>query len=699
MQLLDQDIQYLKGIGPARAKLLTAELGIATLGDLLHTYPYRYIDRSRFYRVCDLTPDMPHVQLKGQILDFETAGEGSRRRLSAIFSDGTGYLTLTWFNALKYVDKTYKVGRDYIIFGRPTFYNGRPQMVHPEIEQPEENATIPAVLRPMYHTTERMKARGLTSRTIAEALKQLFLLLPPELPETLPPHLLAAHGLLPLTEALRTIHFPAAATALPAARHRLKFEELFYLQLDIAHTVRQRRLNVGGYPFPHIADAFLRFYHQCLPFPLTDAQKRVVREIRADLGSGRQMNRLLQGDVGSGKTLVALLCALMAVDNGFQACLMAPTEILAEQHMHTLQNFLKDMPLRVELLTGSVRGRKRREVLDGVARGTVDILVGTHALVEPGVVFANLGLCIVDEQHRFGVRQRAALWQKNERPPHVLVMTATPIPRTLAMTVYGDLDVSVIDQLPPGRKPIHTQHFLNTAPDRARLYALIRRELAAGRQVYVVYPLIEENEKLDLQALERGYVELLGHFPEYKVGKVHGRMKSEEKETAMQAFSAGRTHLLVSTTVIEVGVNVPRASVMVIENAERFGLAQLHQLRGRVGRGADQSYCLLVTGREMSAATRRRIQIMTETTDGFVIAEEDLKLRGPGDLEGTAQSGLPFTLRIASLTQDAPLMAEARQAALDIAEADPDASMPCNALLWQRLRELKKWQQNFAAIS
>ncbi|MGN0086824.1 MAG: ATP-dependent DNA helicase RecG [Alloprevotella sp.] len=699
MQLLDQDIQYLKGIGPARAKLLTAELGISTLGDLLHTYPYRYIDRSRFYRVCDLTPDMPHVQLKGQILDFETAGEGSRRRLSAIFSDGTGYLTLTWFNALKYVDKTYKVGRDYIIFGRPTFYNGRPQMVHPEIEQPEENATIPAVLRPMYHTTERMKARGLTSRTIAEALKQLFLLLPPELPETLPPHLLAAHGLLPLTEALRTIHFPAAATALPAARHRLKFEELFYLQLDIAHTVRQRRLNVGGYPFPHIADAFLRFYHQCLPFPLTDAQKRVVREIRADLGSGRQMNRLLQGDVGSGKTLVALLCALMAVDNGFQACLMAPTEILAEQHMHTLQNFLKDMPLRVELLTGSVRGRKRREVLDGVARGTVDILVGTHALVEPGVVFANLGLCIVDEQHRFGVRQRAALWQKNERPPHVLVMTATPIPRTLAMTVYGDLDVSVIDQLPPGRKPIHTQHFLNTAPDRARLYALIRRELAAGRQVYVVYPLIEENEKLDLQALERGYVELLGHFPEYKVGKVHGRMKSEEKETAMQAFSAGRTHLLVSTTVIEVGVNVPRASVMVIENAERFGLAQLHQLRGRVGRGADQSYCLLVTGREMSAATRRRIQIMTETTDGFVIAEEDLKLRGPGDLEGTAQSGLPFTLRIASLTQDAPLMAEARQAALDIAEADPDASMPCNALLWQRLRELKKWQQNFAAIS
>ena len=699
MQLLDQDIQYLKGIGPARAKLLTAELGISTLGDLLHTYPYRYIDRSRFYRVCDLTPDMPHVQLKGQILDFETAGEGSRRRLSAIFSDGTGYLTLTWFNALKYVDKTYKVGRDYIIFGRPTFYNGRPQMVHPEIEQPEENATIPAVLRPMYHTTERMKARGLTSRTIAEALKQLFLLLPPELPETLPPHLLAAHGLLPLTEALRTIHFPAAATALPAARHRLKFEELFYLQLDIAHTVRQRRLNVGGYPFPHIADAFLRFYHQCLPFPLTDAQKRVVREIRADLGSGRQMNRLLQGDVGSGKTLVALLCALMAVDNGFQTCLMAPTEILAEQHLHTLQNFLKDMPLRVELLTGSVRGRKRREVLDGVARGTVDILVGTHALVEPGVVFANLGLCIVDEQHRFGVRQRAALWQKNERPPHVLVMTATPIPRTLAMTVYGDLDVSVIDQLPPGRKPIHTQHFLNTAPDRARLYALIRRELAAGRQVYVVYPLIEENEKLDLQALERGYVELLGHFPEYKVGKVHGRMKSEEKETAMQAFSAGRTHLLVSTTVIEVGVNVPRASVMVIENAERFGLAQLHQLRGRVGRGADQSYCLLVTGREMSAATRRRIQIMTETTDGFVIAEEDMKLRGPGDLEGTAQSGLPFTLRIASLTQDAPLMAEARQAALDIAEADPDASMPCNALLWQRLRELKKWQQNFAAIS
>lgn len=695
---LEQDIKYLKGVGPARAKTLAAELKILTPGDLLHAFPYKYIDRSVVYTIRQLQEDMSYVQLRGQILDFETEGEGRRRRIKAVFTDGTGYAELVWFNGLKYVEKNYYVNHTYLILGKPSLYGGRFSLVHPEIEDADKAEAKPRTMQPHYHTTERMKRSGFTSKMLGELVANVFEALGEAgVPETLPAHFCHRHRLVSLDRALRDIHHPLSAEQLPAAQRRLKFEELFFLQLDILRYAKNRKLQYAGFPFARVGENFHCFYNEHLPFPLTDAQKRVVREIRRDMGSGRQMNRLLQGDVGSGKTMVALMCCLIAIDNGYQACLMTPTEILSEQHAATIRELLGDMPLRVELLTGSTPASQRAELLEATARGEVNLLVGTHALIEPTVKFLNLGLAVIDEQHRFGVKQRARLWTKNTRPPHILVMTATPIPRTLAMTVYGDLDVSVIDQMPPGRRPVKTLHYY--ADQRGRIHDGLHAQLAAGLQAYVIYPLIEESEKSDLRNLEQGYEQIRAEFPEFAVGKVHGRMRPAEKEQAMQDFAAGRTRILVSTTVIEVGVNVPSATVIIIEDAHRFGLAQLHQLRGRVGRGQHQSYCLLLTKRELSESTRRRMDIMVETTDGFRIAEEDMKLRGPGDLEGTQQSGLPFELHIASLTSDADLMAEARLAATELIEKDPQESAPENDLIWRQLRKLKNQLTNFSAIS
>ena len=697
MDLLSQNVKYLKGVGPNRAKTLLEELQVATIRDLLYVLPYKYIDRSVIHTINQLVDDMPHVQLKGKLLDLELEGEGRKRRLKAVFTDGTGYLDLVWFNGIKGLQQSLKVNQLYVILGKPSSFNGRMSIVHPEMEKADEVKLVGRTMQPHYHTTEKMKRVGFTSRLLTDLIHNAFELLQGKIPETLPEYLIRELGLMPLTDALKIVHQPSSADALPPALHRLKFEELFYLQLEILRYSQNRKLNQAGFVFSTVGDHFLQFYHERLPFELTGAQKRVIKEIRRDMGIGKQMNRLLQGDVGSGKTMVALMCCLIAVDNGYQACLMAPTEILAEQHLATLRNFLGPMAVRVDLLTGNVTGKARREILEATVNGEVNILVGTHALIEPSVVFQNLGLAVIDEQHRFGVKQRACLWEKNIRPPHVLVMTATPIPRTLAMTVYGDLDVSVIDELPPGRKPIQTLHYFDT--DRGRLFDGIRYQLRIGRQVYVVYPLISESETTDLKNLEEGFVQMQEAFAPYKVGKVHGKMKPVEKEEAMRAFAANETQILVSTTVIEVGVNVPNAAVMVIEESQRFGLSQLHQLRGRVGRGADQSYCILVTPRKLAETTRRRMQIMVDTTDGFEIAEEDLKLRGPGDLEGTAQSGMPFQLKVAHLVKDAQLMQQARDIAADILRQDPGENLPQNSILWTQLRVLKKQQTNFSAIS
>ncbi|EJW91362.1 ATP-dependent DNA helicase RecG [gut metagenome] len=697
MDILSQDVKYLKGVGPNRAKLLLDELQVATVRDLLYVLPYKYVDRTVIHTISQLVDGMPYVQLKGKLVDFETEGEGRKRRLKAVFTDGTGYLDLVWFNGIKHLETNLKVNQFYLILGKPSAFNGRMSIVHPEMEKPEDVQLAGLTLQPHYHTTDKMKRSAFTSRLISDLVQNAFDRLPAVLSETLPDYLIRQFDLMPLGEALRIVHHPPSSEALPKALHRLKFEELFYLQLDILRYSHNRKLNQQGFVFSTVGEAFLTFYHQQLPFELTNAQKRVVKEIRRDMGIGRQMNRLLQGDVGSGKTMVALMCCLIAADNGYQSCIMAPTEILAEQHLATLRKFLGPMPVRVELLTGTVTGKARREILEAVANGEVHILVGTHALIEPSVVFRNLGLAVIDEQHRFGVKQRAKLWEKNIRPPHVLVMTATPIPRTLAMTVYGDLDVSVIDELPPGRKPIQTLHYYEQ--DRARLFEGIHHQLRLGRQVYVVYPLIEESETMDLKNLEEGMQQMVAAFPQYRIGKVHGKMKPAEKDEAMRAFANCTTQILVSTTVIEVGVNVPNASVMVIEESQRFGLSQLHQLRGRVGRGAEQSYCILVTPKKLSETTRRRMQIMVDTTDGFEIAEEDLKLRGPGDLEGTAQSGMPFQLKVANLVKDAQLMQQARDAAAAILQNDPYEQMPQNAVLWSQLRVLKKQKTNFSAIS
>ena len=695
--ITNRDIKYLQGVGPQRAAMLDKELNIRSLHDLLYYFPYKYVDRSRLYYIHEIDGNMPYIQLKGEILSFETVGEGRQRRLVAHFSDGTGVVDLVWFQGIKYLMGRYKAHEPYIVFGKPTVFNGRINIAHPDID-PASELTLSAMgLQPYYNTTEKMKRGGLNSHAIEKLMKNAFALLQNPFKETLSEKVVREHHLMPLDEAMRNIHFPQNPELLRKAQYRLKFEELFYVQLNILRYAKDRQHKYRGLMFERVGEVFNTFYNQNLPFQLTDAQKRVIKEIRKDMGSGRQMNRLLQGDVGSGKTLVALMSMLIALDNGYQACIMAPTEILAAQHYETITRLLFGMNIRVELLMGSVKGKKREEILKGLLTGEVRILIGTHAVLEDTVNFSSLGMVVIDEQHRFGVAQRAKLWNKNVSPPHVLVMTATPIPRTLAMTLYGDLDVSVIDELPPGRKPIQTIHqFDNRRPS---LYAGIRKQIAEGRQVYIVYPLIKESEKMDIKNLEEGYGHICEEFPEYKVSKVHGQMKPAEKDAEMQRFVNGETQIMVATTVIEVGVNVPNASVMVIENAERFGLSQLHQLRGRVGRGADQSYCILVTSYKLSEETRKRLEIMVQTNDGFEIAEADLKLRGPGDLEGTQQSGVAFDLKIADIAKDGQLLQYVREVAGRIIDEDPTGVMPENELLWRQLQSLRKTNVNWAAIS
>ena len=695
--LTTRDIKYLQGVGPQRATILNKELNISSLHDLLYYFPYKYVDRSRLYYIHEIDGNMPYIQLKGQILSFETMGEGRQRRLVAHFSDGTGVIDLVWFQGIKYLMGKYKAHEEYIVFGKPTVFNGRINVAHPDID-PAKDLTLSSMgLQPYYNTTEKMKRAGLNSHALEKLMSNAFALLQGTMPETLTPKVVEEHHLMSLDEALRNIHFPQNPEKLRKAQYRLKFEELFYVQLNILRYAKDRQRKYRGLYFEKVGEVFNTFYSQNLPFQLTGAQKRVIKEIRKDMGSGRQMNRLLQGDVGSGKTLVALMSMLLALDNGYQACMMAPTEILAAQHYETIKQLLFGMNVRVELLMGSVKGKKREEILKGLLTGDVHILIGTHAVLEDTVGFSSLGMVVIDEQHRFGVAQRAKLWMKNACPPHVLVMTATPIPRTLAMTLYGDLDVSIIDELPPGRKPIQTIHqFDNRRPS---LYAGIRKQIAEGRQVYIVYPLIKESEKVDIKNLEEGYGHICEEFPECKVSKVHGQMKPVEKDAEMQRFVNGETQIMVATTVIEVGVNVPNASVMVIENAERFGLSQLHQLRGRVGRGADQSYCILVTSYKLSEETRKRLEIMVQTCDGFEIAEADLKLRGPGDLEGTQQSGVAFDLKIADIARDGQLLQYVRQVAMDILEQDPTGVLPENELLWKQLQALRKTNVNWAAIS
>ena len=695
--ILDQDIQFLPNIGTKTKEILSKELGIRSYGDLLEYYPYKYVDRSKIFHISELTSDMPFVQLKGKILSYEEVDIGKRNKmLVAHFSDGYGVVDLVWFRSAQYIIKSYKVGTEYIVFGKPSAYNGRFRFAHPDIDDASKLQISEMGMQPFYGLTENMKKRGYTSRSIERITRSLVSILPP-LPETLPDFIVNRLHLVSRDAALRMIHYPHSHQEMQKAQVRLKFEELFYVQLNILRYASDQRRKYRGYIFNRIGDIFNGFYAHHLPFELTGAQKRVMHEIRADMCSGRQMNRLLQGDVGSGKTLVALMTMLIALDNGYQACLMAPTEILAEQHLQTIRDFLQGMYIRVELLTGIVKGKKRKEILDGLATGDIQILIGTHAVIEDPVAFHRLGVAVIDEQHRFGVAQRAKLWAKSENPPHVLVMTATPIPRTLAMTIYGNLDVSVIDELPPGRKPIQTLHKFDN--QLTSLYQSIRRQINLGRQVYIVFPLIKESEKMDLKNLEEGYETLKQAFPEFRLSKIHGRMKSAEKEAEMEQFVKGETQILVATTVIEVGVNVPNASVMVILDAQRFGLSQLHQLRGRVGRGCDQSYCILVTSYKLSEETRKRIDIMCDTNDGFRIAEADLKLRGPGDLEGTQQSGMAFDLKIANIARDGQLVQLARTEAQAIIDADPQCEHPQNSLLWNRLRELKKTHINWAAIS
>ena len=695
---LDQrDVKYLPGVGPARAALLKSELRITTLQDLLYYFPYKYIDRSRIFQVREVDGTMPYIQLKGKILSFEQIGEGRRQRLVAHFSDGTGVADLVWFSGIKFILDRYRPGVDYVVFGKPTIFGGRVNIAHPEIDL-EANLNLSEMgMQPYYNTTEKMKKAGLNSAAIRKLVTNLMALIVEPLSETLPDWLRDKEHLMGLTDALKVVHNPRTPLELRLAQLRIKFEELFYVQLNLARFASDRQRRFKGYVFAKIGDSFNRFYNEKLPFSLTGAQKRVIREIRTDMGSGRQMNRLLQGDVGSGKTMVALMTMLIAIDNGYQACIMAPTEILSEQHFANISRYIDGLGLRVELLTGSIKGKRRDAILKGLKEGSVNILVSTHAVLEDPVEFSRLGFVVIDEQHRFGVAQRARLWSKSDMPPHVLVMTATPIPRTLAMTLYGDLDVSVIDELPPGRKPIQTDHYYDG--NHTSIYAFLDRELKKGRQAYIVYPLIEESEKIDLKNLEEGYLTVCERFAGYSVSKVHGRMKPAEKDAEMQRFKRNETQIMVATTVIEVGVDVPNASIMVIENANRFGLSQLHQLRGRVGRGADQSFCLLVTPYQLSEDTRKRIEIMTATCDGFEIAEADLKLRGPGDLEGTQQSGMAFDLRMANLARDGALIEHVREIARDIIADDPELTRQENLLMGRVLRRLKKSEYDWSSIS
>ncbi len=692
------DIQYLHGVGPKRAELLRKELGVSTHYDLLYYFPYRYIDRSVMNHVNELNGDEAAVQLKGRFLTFNTVGEGRKRRLQALFTDGTGTIEVVWFNRVASIQKTYNTNTQYILFGKPSLFNNHLNIVHPEVDV-VTTEHVAQGLTGVYSLTEVLRNRSFTSRAIHKLI--LTLLETPAvqyISETLPPDLLHRFRLMPLAEALRNIHVPADQQSLQRAQLRLKFEELFFLELNILHYIKGSSLRLVGHVFGNVGAYFNGFYHNVLQFPLTGAQKRVIREMRRDMGSGKQMNRLLQGDVGSGKTIVAFMTALIALDNGYQACIMAPTEILAGQHLETIKPMADAIGVKVALLTGSTRKRERTAIHEALMNGELQILIGTHALIEDTVQFRNLGLAIIDEQHRFGVAQRARLWSKNRTaPPHVLVMTATPIPRTLAMTVYGDLDVSVIDELPPGRKPVTT--VLRHEPDRFKMYQFVGGQLKQGRQAYIVYPLIEENEKLDLHALEQGFEQVKDVFPHYSVAMVHGRMKPAEKDHQMMLFASGKAHILVATTVIEVGVNVPNASVMVIEDAERFGLSQLHQLRGRVGRGADQSYCILMARSDLGRDTRHRLQVMTQTNDGFVVAEEDMKLRGPGDMEGTQQSGIAFNLHIANLAQDGQIIQLARNAAEDYLRYDPKLETDWGRRMVAHMREIYDKQANWGLIS
>lgn len=693
-----QDIKFIPGIGPKKAELFAKELNIHTVEDILQHYPFKYIDRSRFYYIHEINQHMPFIQIKGQIVRFEKQGEGRNQRLSAYFTDGKDSIELVWFRGIKYVIDKYKVRRDYVVFGKPSYFNGKFNLLHPEIEEPSQLPHAEQLgLQPFYNTTEKMKSGFLNSKGVQKIMFNLVAQIREGLPETLPAYVLKKFALLNRTEAIRNIHFPKNTHVLNKARQRFKFEELFYVELNILRQTKWREQNIKGFNFPNVGVNFNTFFKDFLPFELTAAQKRVIKEIHTDCKSGKQMNRLLQGDVGSGKTLVALMTMLLAIDNGFQACMMAPTEILANQHFDTIKSFLKDMNVSVTLLTGTVRPKARISIHEQLESGELNILVGTHALLEDKVQFKNLGLVVIDEQHRFGVEQRSKLWKKNINPPHILVMTATPIPRTLAMTLYGDLSVSVIDELPPGRKPIQTYHYFQNK--RQSLNQFIYKQIEAGRQVYVVYPLIEESEKLDLQNVTEGYEYFRETFPDFKVSMVHGRLKSNEKDYQMQEFVSGRTQIMVATTVIEVGVNVPNASVMVIENAERFGLSQLHQLRGRVGRGAEQSYCILLTDFKLSTDTRKRMEIMTKTNDGFEISEADLQLRGPGDLEGTQQSGLPFNLKIANLAQDGKMLEIARNFAMEILTEDPLLQKVENRILSRQLEKLRTNSINWGLIS
>lgn len=698
MDLSMQDIKYLPGVGPKKASLFAAELGIRSVEDLLRHFPYKYVDRSRFYYIHEINGNMPYIQVKGQILKFDKIGEGKTMRLSAIFTDGKDTIELVWFKGIKFILEKYKTGVTYVVFGKPAPFNGKYNIVHPEIEPGTQKSIDElAGLQPFYNTSEKMKSGYLNSRAVQKIIQPLLQSLKNGVPETLPAYLLGRYALMNLTESLINVHYPKNAHALNKARQRLKFEELFHIQLSILRQSKWREQNFHGFIFEKVGETFNTFYKDYLPFELTGAQKRVLREIRTNVGTGKQMNRLLQGDVGSGKTLVALMAMLIAIDNGYQAALMAPTEILANQHFETIKNFLGDMGVSVALLTGSTRPKAREELHTKLRSGEMHILIGTHALLEDTVQFANLGFVVIDEQHRFGVEQRSKLWKKNEHPPHILVMTATPIPRTLAMTLYGDLSVSVIDELPPGRKPIQTFHYYQSK--RQSLNQFMAKQINAGRQIYIVYPLIQESEKMDLLDLENGYNYIRETFPDYKVSKVHGKLKAAEKDYQMQQFASGQTQIMVATTVIEVGVNVPNASVMIIENAERFGLSQLHQLRGRVGRGAEQSYCILLTGYKLASDTRKRMEIMVRTNDGFEISEADLQLRGPGDLEGTQQSGLPFELKIANLAQDGKMLEIARRTAMEILDEDPTLDKPENYILKSQLRKLKTNNINWGIIS
>jgi ATP-dependent DNA helicase RecG len=696
---LDQDIQFLPGVGPKRAEILKKELQISTFRDLVYHFPYRYIDRTRVYTISELNSDMQFIQLKGKITGYEKSGFKGKKRLVAGFTDGTGSIELLWFRGDKWIIDTYKPGTEYIIFGKPSIFNNQINIIHPDIDDVSKAKDLLTRMQPMYSSTEKLKDNFLSSKSIHKLVNTLLVLSAGKIEETLPPWLLKETSMISLVQALQNIHFPSDTPALQKAETRLKFEELFFLQLNILRIRAGRILAFKGYNFSRVGENFNRFYKENLPFELTGAQKKVLKEIRRDMGTGKQMNRLLQGDVGSGKTLVALMSMLIALDNGFQSAFMAPTEILAIQHFRTLTKFLGGLNISVELLTGSTKKAERDRIHASLEDGSLHILVGTHALIEDKVKFKDLGLVIIDEQHRFGVAQRAQLWKKSDTVPHVLVMTATPIPRTLAMTLYGDLDVSIIDELPPGRKPIKTIHI--TDSKRMRMHGFLREQIAEGRQVYIVYPLIKESEKMDYKDLTDGYESIVRAFPppKYQVSVVHGKMKSEEKEISMKHFKEGRTHIMVATTVIEVGVDIPNASVMVIESTERFGLSQLHQLRGRVGRGADQSYCILMSGYKLSADAKKRIETMVRTNDGFEIAETDLQLRGPGDIEGTQQSGEAFDLKIAHIGKDGQILQYARDIASRIIDDDPEMIKETNVLLKKQLKKLYRNSVNWGVIS